>query len=248
MATGPALQRTGTQMLAAARYWAQDQDTNNPAVSAGDGLERLNDRLIWWQHNFENRMKTVASATTGLAFAAGEMTKTVTNDVGIMQIASLHPASATSVAYPLSQPVPRVAVEKLFGLYYGAGNQYGGTAGQGGTEWECWAAELDQTSQDDWRVYVYPALGIALNATVRSTIANILSAITETPDISPYGARIVERLLGYDMAGIQKQNDPAYLAWILSGVPANVQAAMFGDAKNAGAQQSEIRDFGYASS
>jgi hypothetical protein len=233
-------------MLAAGRYWAQDQDTNNPAVSASDGLERLNDRLIWWQHNFENRLKTLASTTTGLSFASGAMTATVTNDVGIMQIVSLHPASATTVAYPLAAPIKRVSVEELFGLYYGAGNQYGGTVTQNGSEWECWAAEMDQTNQDDWRVYVYPALSISLNATVRCTIANTLGVIGDTPDISPYGARIVERLLGYDMAGIQKQNDPSYLAWVLSGVPDNVKAAAFGDAKNAGAQQSGIRDFGYA--
>lgn len=241
MATGPALQLTGTQILASARYFAQDQSSTNPAVSDTDALLRLNDRLVWWQNNVDVRPKTLAATTTGLTFAAGDTTKVVSNDLGIVSILSLHLVSSSSLTYPLGRRLQRESVEKVYDLY---DLRPGGTVTSGGTDGFIWAAELDQTQQDDWRVFIYPSPSASVNFTIRVSIDNTLSALSETADVSPAGARVIARLLAYDLAGVQKQNDPAYLEWIMSGVPAEIRSKVFGQAQKQGAQQSNTKDYG----
>lgn len=241
MATTAALQQTGTAILAEARYFAQDQSTNNPAVSASDALDRLNSRLVWWQNNVEDRPKTLAATTTGLTFAAGDVTKVVTNDVGIVNILSAHQSTSTSIAYPLGKRLQRKSVEDIYDLY---DIQPGQAVQQAGNQILFWAAELDQSQQDDWRVLIYPALNTTMSLTIRASMDNTLGVIADTADVSPAAARIISRLLAYDLAGVQKQNDTSYLQWILSGIPQNVLDKAFGAATKLGAQQSSVKDFG----
>src|SRR5262245_13015672 len=165
MATGPALQLTGTLIGADARYWAQDQDSNNPAVSAADMLLRINDRLLWWQVHVHPRVKTLGATSTGLTFSAGEVSKTVTNDLGILEILSLHHADGTSIAYPVGVSVPRRGVQVVNDSY---GKRPGSATPTPGTEIEVWGAEMDQQAQDDWRVFIYPA--VATSVTIRANI------------------------------------------------------------------------------
>lgn len=241
MATGPALQLTGTLMLDSARYFAQDQSTTNPAVSAADGLSRLNDRLVWWQNNVDVRAKTLSATTAGLTFSAGDVTKVITNDTGIVSVLSAHQMSTAAITYPLGRRLQRESIEKIYDMY---DLRPGGTVAQGGTEILLWGAELDQTQQDDWRIVVYPAPNTTVYMALRVSMDNTLSAITETADVSPAAARVISRMLAYDLAGVQKQNDPAYLEWILSGVPQGIRAKMFGEAQKQGAQQSATKDYG----
>lgn len=241
MATAAALQLTGTQILSEARYFAQDQSSVNPAVSAADALDRLNSRLVWWQNNVDVRAKTLSATTTGLTFAAGDVTKVVTNDTGIVSILSMHQTGTAAITYPLGRRMQRESVERIYDLY---DLRPGGTVTQGGTDGFIWAAELDQSQQDDWRVFIYPSPASSVNFALRVSMDNTLGAIGDTADISPAGARVVARLLAYDLAGVQKQNDPAYLEWILSGVPAGIRAKAFGEAQKQGAQQSALKDYG----
>ena len=241
MATTAALQQTGTTILAGARYFAQDQSANNPAVSASDALDRLNDRLVWWQNNVEDRPKTLSAATTGLTFAPGDTTKVVTNDTGIVNILSAHQTSSTSITYPLGRRLQRKSVEEIYDMYDLLPGQ---SVSQVGNQIQFWAAELDQSQQDDWRVLIYPALNTTLSLNLRVSMNNTLGNIGDTADVSPAAARVISRLLAYDLAGVQKQNDPAYLQWILSGIPQNIMEKAFGAATKLGAQQSSVKDYG----
>lgn len=241
MATAAALQLTGTQILAAARYWAQDQSSTNPAVSDADGLLRLNDRLVWWQNNVDVRPKTLSATTTGLTFAAGDVSKVVANDLGIVNILSAHQMGTAAITYPLGRRLKRESVETIYDAY---NLRPGGDVQRGAGEIQAWAAELDQTQQDDWRVFIYPAANDTLYVTLRVSMDNTLGALSDTADVSPAAARVIARLVGYDMAGVQKQNDPNYLEWIMSGVPAEIRAKAFGQATKQGAQQSGVKDYG----
>lgn len=241
MATAAALQLTGTQILAEARYFAQDQSSSNPAVSASDALDRLNSRLVWWQHNVDVRAKTLSASTTGLTFSAGDVTKVVTNDTGIVNILSAHQTLDTTVTYPLGRRLPRRSIEEIYDMH---DIRPGGSIQSTGSEIQCWAAELDQTQQDDWRIVIYPAPTQTISLTIRASMDNTLGSIGDTADISPAAARVVARLLAYDLAGVQKQNDQGYLEWILSGVPAAIRAKAFGEATKQGAQQANLKDYG----
>jgi hypothetical protein len=241
MATGPALQLTGTQILASARYFAQDQSTAAPAVSDTDGLLRLNDRLVWWQNNVDVRAKTLSATTSGLTFAANDMTKVVTNDTGIVNILSAHQMGTAAITYPMGPRLKRASVEQIYDAY---ALKPGQTNLPTGAEIVLWAAEMDQTQQDDWRVFIYPAASTTMYLALRASVDNTLGTLADTADVSPAAARVIARLLAYDLAGVQKQNDASFLEWIMSGVPAGIRAKVFGEATKQGAQQSSLSDSG----
>ena len=65
-------QRTGTNILALARVYAQDNDVaSNYAVGAADALLLLNDVLMRWTTNVKAKPKYLAATTTGLTFTSG---------------------------------------------------------------------------------------------------------------------------------------------------------------------------------
>lgn len=238
-------QMTGTEILALARLHAQDQGSS-PAVVDADALLLLNDHLLRWGQDVDVRVTDLSAASSGCTVPAGA-SNVVLTDTTIEDILTFHPSAGNTVSYPLSPPLgpSRVGVDRIWAEYNRIvpGNQQVIS----GNQWTLWACERDTENSDAWNVHVYPALTTQGFATLRVTKRLAINALTDTPDITYRAGRIVARLLAWDMAHKQKQNDNAWLDGILMPIPQQVLTKWFGQARFAGASQNSQRDFGVLS-
>ena len=237
-------QRTGTQILALARLYAQDSDSSsNYGVGASDALVLLNAILADWFVHFGSKPKHLAATTTGLTFASGDITALTAGTTGaaFAEVISAHPASSTSLTFPLAKPLERVSVDEIVDMLGYDGNT--ALAAQA-SEWTHFAAERaaeDDGTQPDtnekWRIWTYPVINRTRYMTLRvSPYFTALTAITEVPDIDEGDASIVSRLLAHEIAKLKKENSQEFLNGILRAVPKEVLDKMY----RAGVHQNQL--------
>ena len=224
-------QRTGTNILALARIHAQDNDVNsNFGVIAADALILLNDVLMRWTTNVRVKDKYIGGTATGLSFSSGEVYKETGDNtlVGmrIAEFASFHPASVGTVAFPLAPALERVTVEQIQVLL-GYDGDTALTAAA--SDWTHVAAEKTQDATaagvEKWRVWAYPVINRSRFLTVNVPVYTQLAAIGDIPDIEESDANTVARFLAWEIAGLKRETDQAFLNKILAPIdPAIVQA------------------------
>lgn len=211
---------TGTQIVALARLYAQDDGTNK-GVSDADALLILNDVLLALRDEGEAaNAKIVAASTSGLSFAAGETVKTTTS-TDLMDIVSFHPSDTSGLPSSalLTPALERVTVEELRSMHEDGGD---GVVAQAGTEWEAWAAEpVDGGPPGTWRVLVYPALSVARYAHVYALTYQTLSALSGTPDLDERQSRDVARLCALIWCPLLGR-DEAFVRGILQWIPKGI--------------------------
>ena len=237
-------QRTGTQILALARVYAQDNDVaSNYAVGAADALLLLNDVLMRWTTNVKAKPKYIAATTTGLTFTSGTPYVVTTNNTsGIKEFISFHPSGSSSLTFPLAPSLERVTVEDIQELMqYDGDNALAAAA----SEWTHVAAELTQDATaasgvEKWRVWAYPVINRTRYLTVNAVTYTQISAIGDYPDIEENDANTVARLLAWEMARLKKENSAQFLDSILAPVPKEVVQQMYGGAVSAALVQDRV--------
>lgn len=235
-----AAQRTGTQILQYARYLAGDNDSNSYGVDATYALELLNDLLLVWSDSIINRPTRISATTSGLTYAAGEVTKDITGSVDAASIISVHQSNAASVPTVLAERLEYLRPEEMEALQEDDGSGILAASRQQSGDWQYWSFHKTADSQDRYRVLVWPALNRTAYLTVVAPVQLALSAITETPDISPAHARYVARLLAYDIARHNEMPDQ-WCDRILSRVPEEILVPVLGRAVRVTQQAGSIR-------
>lgn len=229
-------QRTGTQILALARVFAQDNDaSNNFAVGASDALLLLNDVLMRWSTNVRSKPKYLAATTTGLSFASGDVYKETGDNTGstmrISEFESAHPAAANTLSFPLPDGLERVTVDEIRAMLGFDGDT---ALTPAASEWTHFAAEKTQDATaagaEKWRVWAYPVINRTRHLTVRCPVYTQLSAIGDTPDIEEGDASVVARFLAWEIAGLKREKNPGDRNRILEPVPSELVVQMHGGA------------------
>lgn len=239
-------QMTGTTILALARVFAQDTATSSPAVGDTNALLLLNDVLLRYTGDVESRDTIVAASTSGLTFAANEVVKETGAQDLYDHILSAHPSDTNAANTVLTPALTLWTVEEMLAAHRDEGD--GSVSGSGTREWQAYAwervaAATAITGSTALRVYVWPALGATRHLTIRVPKSVLLAALTDTPDLSQREARIVARLLAWEMARLHSR-DEAFLQQILAPMPSKVLDAYMDSAKTHGWMQSAIRETG----
>ena len=221
-------QRTGTAILALARVYAQDNDSNsNFAVGAADALLLLNDVLMRWSFNVRSKPKYVAATTTGLSFSSGDVYKETGDNTGttmrISGFESFHPAASSSLAFPLPPALEVVTVDDIRVMLDYTGDT--ALAAQA-PEWTHVAYEKTQDATaagaEKWRVWAYPVINRTRHLTVRAPVYTQIASIGDIPDIEEADANMVARLLGWEVARLKKEASGQFLDSIVAPVPKDI--------------------------
>lgn len=227
--------KTGTLILAKARLFAQDTAAS-PAVSDANALILLNDVLLRFSGDVSNRSHLVAASVSGLSFSADEAIKQTTLSVDYVdELLAAHP-SDTNAANTVPTPALTLwTVDQMLDAYNDTGD---GSLTGSGTEWQAWAWERVSVvggagTQEQFRVYVYPALSVTRHLTLRVSRNVTISALTETPDLSLREADVVSRLLAWEMARLHTR-DEAFLGQILAPIPEDILKRMYRSASLTG--------------
>jgi len=217
---------TGTQILAMARLHAQDNDTNsNFAVGAADALLLLNNILVDWAAHQGAKANYVGASSTGLTFSSGDVSKETDGTPNFLEIVSAHPANSATLAFPVSPELRRVSVPEILDLLRFDGDT--ALTGQE-SEWECFAAERTEDSgsaslgTEKWRVWGFPVINRTRHMTLKVIPATEIAAITDTPDLDEGDARIIARLLAWEIARLKKESTPAFMESIIAPLPKSV--------------------------
>lgn len=204
---------TGTQIVALARLYAQD--VAGTGISDAQALDTLNDLLLALRDEHETANEAIVPASTsGLSFSAGEVVK-VTSITTLQDIVSAHPSNTNAANTILTDGLERKTVDEILEMLADDGD---GTVPNGGSEWECWAAEKTDGGQPGtWRVMVYPALSVTRHLTIRGLTFQTLAALSNTPDLDERMARDVARVLALiwcPLLGRSEQFAQGLLRWI----------------------------------
>ena len=240
-----AIQETGTEILARARIFAQDNDANsNYAVSAADALILLNDVLVSLSNNVRVKPKWIAATTTGLTFASGDTSALMTISGGVpTEVESFHQSASSSLTYPISPAIERVSVQEMLELL-----QYDGTTALSAqaADWTHVAAEKSQsdtavgTGVEKWRVWGFPVINRTRHMTIRAPMPVTIATIGLYPELDTVDSRVVSRLLAYEIARLKKDTSQGFLDGILTGVPKNVLPSSYGGALRSSQLQDRI--------
>ena len=228
--------KTGTLILSKARLLAQDTATS-PAVSDANALILLNDVLLRFCGDVSNRSHLVAASVSGLSFSANEAIKQTTLS-GVDYIDELLAAHPSDTNAANTVPTPALELKTVDWMLDAYGDTGDGSLSGGGTEWQAWAWERVSVvggagTQEQFRVYVYPALSAERHLTLRVSRNVTIAALTDTPDLSLREADIVARLLAWEMARLHTR-DEAFLAQILAPIPEDVLKRMYRSASLTG--------------
>jgi len=217
---------SGTEILAMARLLSQDNDTNsNFAVGAADALLLLNNILVERAAGQGAKINYINGTTSGLSFSAGDVTKETDGNPTFMEIASAHSAAPGVLSFPLTPPLERVSVQEIQELL-----QYDGDTAlaQQASDWTHFAAERSEDSgsasvtTDIWRVWAYPVINRARYMTLGVIPSTTLAAITNIPDLDEGDARIIARLLAWEIARLKKETTKVFLDSIIAPLPKSV--------------------------
>ncbi len=229
-------QRSGTNILALARVYAQDNDSsNNFAVGASDALLLLNDVLMRFTTHVKSKPKYVAATVSGLSFSSGEVYKetgdATATGLRFSEFAAFHPSNSSSLTFPVAPQLERVTVEVIQEMLgYDGDTALSATS----SEWTHVAAEKTQdataTGQEKWRVWAYPVINRTRHLTVLAPVYTQLASISDTPDLDEVDANHVARLLAWEMARLKKEAPGAFLDSILAPMPKEVVQQMYGGA------------------
>lgn len=232
-------QMTGTEIVALARLRGNDPQA---VVGNSDILTLLNEILLIWGMDVEVRQTTLSATSSGCTVAANASTVVLT-DTTIEDILALHPADSSSLTYPLKVELDRKDPEYLWGMY----NQLQNSSGTvpAANQWIMWGAERDTDNPDAWAIHVYPTLSSTGYANLRVTRRLSIASLSATPDISYRAGRVIARLLAYEIASLQKQNDSDWMERILRPIPRDILNKFYGQGRMAGATQGYIRDRGH---
>ena len=235
-------QETGTQILARARIYAQDNDANsNYAVSDASALILLNDILVSLSNNVRVKPKWVGASVSGLSFAAGNSSKVTTADINATEIESFHQSNAAAFSAPASPALERISVQQILTLFNFDGNT---ALSQAASTWTHVAAEkaqdLTAAGVEVWRVWAYPVINTTRHIHLRVPAPVTISALTSTPDLDTVDSRVVSRLLGYDMAKLKKESSQEFLQNIIRSVPQDVLQVVYGGAVRASQLQDHV--------
>lgn len=219
-------QETGTQILARARLFAQDTATTSPAVSDANALILLNEVLVRFTQDTEQKVSPLAASGTGLTFAANQTMQASTYE--IEEPLSFHPSDTNAANNLLSPALQLISVREMLDIYddAGAGTQTGASS-----EWKLVAFEKvgggsENAARDFITVYVWPPLNRTRYMTVRAAQPVTITALTKYPDISQRDAHIVSRLLAWEMARLHTREQD-FLQEILAPVPKQVLESYF---------------------
>ena len=221
-------QRSGTNILALARVYAQDDDgANNYAVGASHALLLLNDVLMRFTANGLSKPKYIGASVTGLTFASGDVYKETADNTGtamrITEFESFHPANSATLGFPTSPALQRVTVAEIVEMLGFDGDT---ALTPQASEWTHVAAEKTQdvtaAGVEKWRVWAYPVINRTRYLTVRVPVYTQLAQISDVPDLEEVDANHVARLLAWEMARLKKEASPAFLDSILAPVPKEV--------------------------
>lgn len=228
---------SGTEILALARIHAQDNDSaSNYAVGAADALLLLNNILVENAAHFGAKAKYIGGTESGLAFSAGDSSAVADGDPTFMEIVSAHPSNSGALTFPVSPPLRRIGVDQLQDLLAYDGDN---ALSQQAREWECFAAERTEdmgvatTVIEEWRIWVYPVLTRTRYLTLKVIPATTISNIAHYPDLDEGDARIVARLLGWELARLKKESTPQFLDSILAPLPKELRERSYRGGVNA---------------
>jgi len=235
-------QETGTEILARARIYAQDNDSaSNFSVNAGSALIMLNDILVSLSNNAKTKPKWVGASASGLTFTAGLSSKVTTSDINATEIGSFHQSNSATATAPFSPAIQRITVQEMLDLLGYDGDN---ALSSGGTEWTHVAAEkaqdLTAAGVEVWRVWAYPVLNRTRYMHLNIPAPVTISAIGDKPDLDTVDSRVVSRLLAYDMARLNKESSADFLNGILRGVPREVLDVVYGGAVRGGQLQDRV--------
>lgn len=224
-------QRSGTDILALARVYAQDNDVaSNYGVGAADALLLLNDVLMRFTTHVRSKDKYFSATTTGLTFTSGtvyvETSDNTDSTRRILEFASFHPSGSASLTFPVAPALERVTVEEIQEML-GYNGDTALTAQS--SEWTHVAAEKTQDATsagaEKWRVWAYPVINRTRYMVTKAPIYAQLSAISGTPDIDEVDANHVARFLAWEIGSINRL-DEGKLARILAPIPNEIRVQM----------------------
>jgi hypothetical protein len=222
---------TGTNILALARVWAQDNDVNsNFGVGAADALVLLNALLADWGTHFGVKNLYINGTTSGLSFSAGDVTKETDGSPTFLEIISAHPSKPGALSFPLAPPLERVTTEEIQAMLGYDGDV---SLSPQAAEWTHFAAERSQdlgdesTSTEKWRIWAYPVINRARYMTLNVVPFYQITAITNIPDVDEGDARVIARLLAWEIARLKKETSQVFLDSILSPLPKEVLQKMY---------------------
>lgn len=225
-------QETGTEILARARTYAQDNDSaSNFSVNAANALILLNDLLVSLSNNQRVKPKWVGASASGLTFTTGLSSKVTTSDINATEIESFHQSNSATATAPFSPAIDRVSVQAILKMLDFDGDT--ALASQA-SEWTHVAAEKSQdltaTGVEVWRVWAYPVINRTRYMHLRIPAPVTITAITDKPDLDTVDSRLLSRLLAYDIAKLNKENSADFLNGILRGVPQDILNTVYGGA------------------
>lgn len=217
-------QPTAANIIADARVFAQDTATTNPAVSDANAVILLQDVVLRYEGDVEQKEQLVAASVSGLSFSAGEMVKTTSVDMG--HLLAAFPSDTNAVNTLQTPALALWTVREMLDQYNdsGAGTGVSGAS----SEFQAWAWEkvAEGTASEKARVYVWPPLNRTRHLTVRQTPYSLVTATGDTVDADPRKRKLLARLLAWEMARLHTR-DEGFLQQILAPVPAQVLNAYF---------------------
>lgn len=217
-------QPTAADVIAKARLLAQDTSTVSPAVSDANAVLLLQDCLLRFNGDVEQKETLLSATTSGMTFAANDTVKTTSVDVG--ELLAAHPSNSASVNTLQSAPLALWTVREMLDRYSDTGS---GTAltGQSG-EFQAWAWEkvVEGTKSEKARVYIWPPLNVTRYLTLRSAAYDVVTATGDTVDLNPRSVWLVARFLAWEMGRLHTR-DNDFLQQILAPIPKRVLDAYF---------------------
>lgn len=217
-------QPTVANIIADARVFAQDTATTNPAVSDANATILLQDVLLRYEGDVEQKEQLVSATTSGLTFAAGDTVKTTSVDVG--HLLAAFPSDSASVNTLQTPALALWTVRDMLDKYSDAGS--GTSVPASSSEFSAWAWEkvAEGTPSEKARVYAWPPLNRTRYLTLRQAPYSVITATSDTVDADSRKRKLLARLLAWEMARLHTR-DESFLQQILAPIPAQVLNAYF---------------------
>ena len=150
--------------------------------------------------------------------------------------------NAAALSYQLPKPFDRKTVDEILAFYDDPAD--GTAVPQSSGHFQYFAVEKTGENQEQWRVWVYPALNRTRYLTIKAPVYVVLSALTGTPDVDEVDARYISRFLAYEMTRKQKETSATFLGELLRPVPASLQRQYFNQAVASWQLQSGVIEYG----
>ena len=234
-------QPTVANIIADARLFAQDTATTSPAVSDANATILLQDVILRYEGDVEQKEQLVSATTSGLTFAAGDTVKTTSADVG--HLLAAHPSDSASVNTLQTPAIALWSVREMLDQYNDSGS--GTSVPASSSEFQAWAWEkvAEGTPSEKARVYVWPPLNRTRYLTLRQSPYTVITATSDTVDADPRKRKLLARLLAWEMARLHTR-DESFLQQILAPIPAQVLNAYFQSGQKASFLPNSIKTTG----